>query len=263
MALHTSIVNVTPATARAWLKKNTLNRNLRDDTVSKYARDMKEGNWETTHQGIGFYDDGTLADGQHRLHAVVRADVPVKFVVTHGIPRHAGQVIDQNAPRMTHDAIRIGGGADWIDRDIVATVRVLLGGLGDDTKPRSVPEIVDYAARYEQNLQYAQALAMVKKRNLTSAPIVASYFCALEAGMPYETIKRFAEIMHKGEINGPYENAAIRLREYLITEGSSAWIGQARVLTSRKVQRAIELFAEGKPINKLYTPEALIYPIPQ
>jgi hypothetical protein len=263
MALHTSIVNVTPATARAWLKKNTLNRNLRDETVSKYARDMKEGNWETTHQGIGFYDDGTLADGQHRLHAVVRADVPVKFVVTHGIPRNAGQVIDQNAPRLTHDAIRIGGGPGWIDRDIVAMVRFILNGMGDDSKPRSVPEIVDYAARYEQNLQYAQALALVKKRNLTSSGIVASYFCALEAGVPYEIIKRFAEIMHKGEINGASENAAIRLREYLISEGGRAWIGQERVHTTKKVQRAIQLFAEGKPTAKLYTPETLVYPIPQ
>jgi hypothetical protein len=194
---------------------------------------------------------------------VVRADVSVKFVVTHGIPRHAGQVIDQNAPRMTHDAIRIGGGADWIDRDIVAMVRYILNGMGDDSKPRSVPEIVDYAARYEKNLQYAQALALVKKRNLTSAGIVACYFCALEAGVPYEIIKRFAEIMLKGEINGAQENAAIRLREYLITEGARAWVGQSRVGTSKKVQRAIQLFAEGKPTNKLYTPEVLIYPTPQ
>jgi hypothetical protein len=262
MALHTSIVNVTPATARAWLKKNTLNRNLRDETVAKYARDMKDGNWETTHQGIGFYDDGTLADGQHRLHAVVRADVPVKFVVTHGIPRNAGQVIDQNAPRMTHDAIRIGNGPGWVDRDIVAVVRFILGGMGEDNKPRSVPEIVDYAVRYEQNIQYAQALALVKKRNLTSSPIVACYFCALEAGVPYETIKRFGEIMMKGEINGPHENAAIRLREFLITEGGRAWMGKNRMLTPKKVQRAIELFAEGKPTNKLYMPEVLVYPIP-
>lgn len=263
MPLNTSIINVTPATARAWLKKNTINRNLRDEVVSKYATDMKNGNWETTHQGIGFYDDGSLADGQHRLHAVVRADVPVKFVVTHGIPRHAGQVIDQNAPRLTHDAIRIGGGPDWVDRDIVAMVRVLLNGLGLDSRTRSVPEIVDYAARYEQNLQYAQGVVAFKKRNLTSSGIVASYFCALEAGVPYETIKRFAEIMQKGEISGAHENAAIRLREYLINEGGSAWMGHERVLTARKVQRAIQLFAEGKPTAKLYTPEALVYPIPQ
>lgn len=262
MALHTSIVNVTPATARAWLKKNTLNRNLRDEMVAKYARDMKDGNWETTHQGIGFYDDGSLADGQHRLHAVVRADVPVKFVVTHGIPRHAGQVIDQNAPRMTHDAIRIGGGADWIDRDVVAVVRFILNNMGDDSKPRSVPEIVDYAVRYEKNLQYAQAQALVKKRNLTSSGIVASYFCALEAGVSFDVIKRFAEIMQKGEIAGPQENAAIRLREYLITEGGRAWLGQERVITTKKVQRAIQLFAEGKSIAKLYVPETLVYPIP-
>lgn len=262
MALSTSIVNVTPATARTWLKKNLLNRNLRDDTVAKYARDMKEGNWETTHQGIAFYDDGTLADGQHRLHAVVKADVPVKFVVTHGIPRHAGQVIDQNAPRLTHDAIRIGGGPDWIERDIVATVRFVLGKMGDDSKPRSVPEVVDYCVRYAENLRFANELTTVKKRNVTSAGIVSCYFCALQAGEPQEKVRRFSEIMYTGEIKGPYENPAIRLREFLISEGARAWVGGNRVQTAKKVQRAIQLFCEGKPINKLYMPETFVYPIP-
>ena len=79
MALHTSIVNVTPATARAWLKKNTLNRNLRDETVSKYARDMKEGNWETTHQGIGFYDDGTPASRAQKYDATMPELVRLRF----------------------------------------------------------------------------------------------------------------------------------------------------------------------------------------
>jgi hypothetical protein len=263
MALHTSIVNVTPATARTWLKKNTLNRNLRDETVAKYARDMKDGNWETTHQGIAFYDDGSLADGQHRLHAVVRADTPVKFVVTHGIPRHAGQVIDQNAPRLTHDAIRIGGGPEWIERNIVATVRFVLGRMGDDSTPRSVPEIVDYAERYADNLKKATLMAPAKKRNLTSAGIVASYFCALQAGEPEDKIKRFAVIMHSGEIEGPRENAAIRLREYLISEGGGAWMGNERVTTAKKIQRAIQLFCQDKPTAKLYTPETLVYPIPE
>ena len=262
MALHTSIVNVTPATARTWLKKNTLNRNLRDDTVAKYARDMKDGNWETTHQGIGFYEDGTLADGQHRLHAVVRADVPVKFVVTHGIPRHAGQVIDQNAPRLTHDAIRIGGGPDWVERNIVATVRFVLGDMGDDSRPRSVPEIVDFAERYAGTLRTVMTMVPKKKRNLTNAGIVACYFCALEAGEPEDKIKRFAEIMQKGEINGQHENAAIRLREYLIAEGGSAWVGNERVTTTKKIQRAIQLFCQGKSVAKLYTPETLVYPTP-
>ena len=262
MALHTSIVNVTPATARTWLKKNTLNRNLREETVAKYARDMKDGNWETTHQGIAFYDDGTLADGQHRLHAVVKADVPVKFVVTHGLPRHTGQVIDQNAPRLTHDAIRIGGGPDWVERNIVAVVRFVLGDMGDDSRPRSVPEIVDFAERYTESLRTAAAMAPAKKRNLTSAGIIACYFCAMEAGEPEEKIRRFAEIMHNGEIKGPYENAAIRLREYLISEGARAWVGNNRVLTAKKIQRAIQLFCEGKPINKLYMPEVLVYATP-
>jgi len=263
MALHISIINVTPATARTWLKKNSINRHLRDEIIAKYTRDIKDGRFETTHQGLAFYEDGTLADGQHRLHAVIRADIPVKFVITHGLPRHAGQIIDQNAPRLTHDAIRIGGGPDWIDRNIVAMVRFVLGRMGDNTLPRSVPQIVDYAVRYGDDLSSVMTMVPKKKRNLTNSGIVASYFCAIQAGEPREKIRRFAEIMYSGEITGNYENAAIRLREYLISTGGGAWMGSERVTTTKKVQRAIQLFCEGKPTSKLYTPEVLVYPIPE
>jgi len=65
-------MNVTPEMAQSWLDAaNTGNRTMTRRVVSKYADDMIAGRWIDTHQNaIAFYDDGSLADGQHRLGAV-------------------------------------------------------------------------------------------------------------------------------------------------------------------------------------------------
>lgn len=72
---------VTPALAKQWLEKNTNNRNVNFAKVKKMAKDMREGHWDTTHQGIAIATDGTLVDGQHRLMAVVESGVTVRMNV--------------------------------------------------------------------------------------------------------------------------------------------------------------------------------------
>lgn len=261
--MHTEIMTVSPALARSWLTKNNNNRNLREDIAHRYAKDMAEGRWVPSHQGIAFYDDGTLADGQHRLFAITLYNKAIRIPVTTNLPRAAAEMIDQHTPRMAHDAIRIAGGADWINKEIVALARVLLSKMGTNTHARSVVEINSFIRKYEDSLQFANSLAPQKRRNLTTATVLANYVCADLAGVPRDTLSRFGEIMIHGEIAGPHENAAIRLREYLLQTGSSAYVGIARSETAKKVQRAVSLFAEGKPIAKLVLPDYLTYPIPE
>ena len=261
--MQTNIVSVTPALARAWLEQNTNNRSLREDIAHRYARDMADGKWFPSHQGIAFYDDGTLADGQHRLFAITVYNKPVKLSVTVNVPKAAAEMIDQHTPRMAHDAIRIGGGADWVSRDIVALARVMLSKMGTNPHARSVHELDSYIKKYGDSLLFAHGLGSHRRRFLAHSKVLANYACADIAGVPRDTLIRFAEIMATGEIAGPQENAAIRLREYLLHVGSVAWVGNARIETSKKVQRAISLFAEGKPITKLVLPDHLTYPIPE
>jgi hypothetical protein len=260
---RTETMSITPALAQMWLNKNTNNRNMRIDVAHRYARDMAEGRWYLSHQGIAFYEDGTLADGQHRLHAVTIYNKPVTFVVTHGVPRAAGQMIDQHTPRMAHDAIRIAGGEVWINRDVVAVARIVMNHLGTDVHPKTVSELHSFIERYAEPLQFAGSLAPQHRRHLTTAPIRANYFCAEQGGESRDKLTRFADIMIHGEITGPSENAAIRLREYLLQAGGAAWQGAAKIETSRKIQRAIYLFCRGQSVTRLMMPEKLTYPIPQ
>ena len=83
MTITTEIVTLTPALAAEWLNSNTCNRPLSTLRASRYARDMKAGDWRFNGETISFTADGRLVDGQHRLTAVVESGVTIQQVVVH------------------------------------------------------------------------------------------------------------------------------------------------------------------------------------
>lgn len=104
---QSELVVITPAIATTWLSTTERNRSLSDTTVKTYAGDMTAGAWKITHQGIGFDVDGKLIDGQHRLSAIVRANIPVAMLVTRGLPKDAQDVIDAPRVRTVKDQLEL------------------------------------------------------------------------------------------------------------------------------------------------------------
>ena len=135
---------ITPDKAKSLLSRNTTNRNLSANLVAKYAKQMRSGEWSLTHQGIAVYDDGELADGQHRLNAVIASGCDVVMQVTYGLSHESGCDIDVHRARNLSDSIKIGGLSDWIDKDVIAIVRKVTKG-GDRMTTR---EIVAVGEKY-------------------------------------------------------------------------------------------------------------------
>lgn len=79
-------MDVDPGLAAHWLQNNFVNRPMSEDTVKSYARDMINGVWIPTHQGVAFNDLDHLIDGQHRLSAIVMSGCTVRMMVTFGLP---------------------------------------------------------------------------------------------------------------------------------------------------------------------------------
>jgi hypothetical protein len=103
------IVDVTPSMAEAWLSKNPNNRNLRHPVVNSYARDMLAGNWMLNGETLKFDQSGKLIDGQHRLTAIVVADVTVSMVVMRGVDAGVMDTVDVGAKRTYADALKLQG----------------------------------------------------------------------------------------------------------------------------------------------------------
>lgn len=103
------VITVTPALAKEWLDRNVHNRPIRKNKVVNYARDMRAGNWALNGEAVKFAVDGVLLDGQHRLHAVVAADVPVQMLVVSGLANDTQTTMDSGVKRTTGDALGLDG----------------------------------------------------------------------------------------------------------------------------------------------------------
>lgn len=126
MELEGKTVLITPEMAEEFLKHNTRNRNIRLPYVEELATYMRQGKWDVTHQGIGFYEDGTLFDGQHRLHAIIKAGVPVKMMVTYGIALAATHA-DTGLKRSEADLVKLMGNSEfqWVGAREIAITNIL------------------------------------------------------------------------------------------------------------------------------------------
>lgn len=98
---------VTPNKAKALLSKNfELQRKPREYIIERYASDMASGQWNEDVGGIIVISDtGKVIDGQHRLAAVVKSGVPVKFYVQTGVEENAYKVIDNGVSRKVTDVM--------------------------------------------------------------------------------------------------------------------------------------------------------------
>src|SRR5207249_3305120 len=79
--MRSRVQTITPARAAQWLEANTTNRPLSRAVVRSFAEAMRRGEWLVTHQGIAFDLNSALVDGQHRLAAIIEADLPVELTV--------------------------------------------------------------------------------------------------------------------------------------------------------------------------------------
>lgn len=106
---HIETVHVTPAIAAEMLTANTRNRHLRRNVVMAYAADMRDGHWMFNGEPVRFADDGSLIDGQHRLQAVIEADVTIPMVIIRGLPADTQETVDTGARRNFADMLTLRG----------------------------------------------------------------------------------------------------------------------------------------------------------
>jgi hypothetical protein len=253
--MKASIMAITPATARVWLESNTRNRNPSMRLVKKYATDMRDGNWSTTHQGIAFFENGELADGQHRLLAIIDSNCTVDMMVTTDIPAEVCKDIDMNRPRSAHDAIKITGEHNWIGNLEVAIARYLFSGNTLTTN-----QITDVCIHYKDSIQFTRLHMPIKKRGLNGAFVLAAITAAHATGLDEAKLARFCEVLTNGMAED-HEVAAIRLRDLLLSGISSVqgWAYKREIFL--KTQRAIAAFMRDERVARLQTPQAALYPV--
>lgn len=95
---------VTPDRAKELLATNEgKNRRRRETRVERYSADMTSGKWRITGETIRLNAKGELLNGQHRLAAVIKANMPVDMLFVSGIGEETMLVQDTGLPTSNDD----------------------------------------------------------------------------------------------------------------------------------------------------------------
>lgn len=103
------VLEITPELATDLLKGNVNNRGLSRTRVKTFAKQVTQGRWRKTGQGISISSSGRLLDGQTRLHAVVQSGQPATMVVAWNCDEDSFAVFDTGRARSATDVLKIAG----------------------------------------------------------------------------------------------------------------------------------------------------------
>lgn len=104
-----SIETITPEIAEELLAHNPKNRNFREKKIKQYVAQILENKWQLNGETIKICQDGTLLDGQHRLGAIIQAQIPIDIVVVRNLSRDVFSTIDIGSLRTAKDYLFIEG----------------------------------------------------------------------------------------------------------------------------------------------------------
>ena len=107
--VFSEIASLNPGLANVIEQRNPDNRSIRQTKVDQYASDMRSGRWAFNGEPIIISDDGLLNDGQHRVRALIDANICLPFLFVFGLPRETRLTLDQGSARSASDYLGMGG----------------------------------------------------------------------------------------------------------------------------------------------------------
>jgi hypothetical protein len=110
--ISSTIEHIDTSRAQGLLLANKENRRIDRAVVERYADAMRRGEWQLSHQGIAIDREGNLLDGQHRLNAIIKANLTVPMLVVTGVERRVFSVLDTGKRRSAADTLRLHGAVD-------------------------------------------------------------------------------------------------------------------------------------------------------
>lgn len=268
-----SYMEVTPDLATEWLDDPGRNRRLNDRRVNAYTDIMKRGDWMVNNDAVTFDEYGKLTNGQHRLSAVVRADVTVPMLVVNSVPGRAQLIMDQGLKRRPHEQVSLRQGWDVTPLHM-AIAKAMVMGMGGVAAMQRQAICVDiqqmdrfYTRHYrpiEWTVRQFHGHAVI--RGVTVAPVMAP---VVRASYTEDTEKlaRFCEVVTTGMADRPGDSPAVVLRNYLLAGREkllSSRSGKDRYTIYKKTEIALRAFMRGESIERLgqRNIEEELFPIP-
>jgi hypothetical protein len=245
--------NVTPSMADIWLETvNVKNRSISRAKVNVYAAEMADGTWRNTHQNcIAFYEDGTLADGQHRLAAVVKAGKSIEMFVATGLSRVDGAAIDQGRARKLRDALVIGGMVDstkYISAQ-VAILRMVRHAETADIRAMTATATAAKIKEMSEGIYFSTENTSAAKSGIGNSSVRGAIAVAFYQ-MPVCKLQRFCSVLVTGMPEGSEDMMIIRVRNWIM-EGRITSSPRDKLDAYRIVMHFIKTYNAGQDLKKV------------
>lgn len=263
--VRTMAVQLTPAVARRMIERNTHNRKISEKVIQKYEAEIRAGEWRLTPGGIGFNDRGELVDGQHRLHAIVRANQTTPMLITLGLPSSSQEKVDRQRRRTLFDALYLAGLATNRQEVEIATCltrRMVRSESGVVPSDSMVKQTLDC------HLEHIRiVVAAMKGERKTRGLCQASF---LSAAVLYHEIApdkclEFLEGVRTGAML-TQDHPAMRMRRFLLGETAMTSMprgGANQNFIFRRAVFAMQAHLEGRNISGLREAEDFNQPAPR
>lgn len=215
--MYTVQMKINHEIATEMLTHNTNNYRKKIDKtkVQEYADDMANGRWENNGETIVFRKDGTLADGQHRLMAIVESGATVEMLVVYDVDNDIW-FYDGGKNRTEKDhATAIG--LEGLDGTVYGmSTRLLSTGLSVKRNISKTKKI-EFVQHYEKQLREASQIISQGTYNLTKKRAIGvAVLLLFHYGYSIDTAKEFFKIVNSGQSESANQSAAIVFRNYLL-----------------------------------------------
>ena len=261
---HNVVMEVTPSKATNWLEGNTHNRPIRQSHVEHLAAEMKASRWRLTHQGIAFSAGGVLLDGQHRLWAIVLADVTVPMRVFFNEPAEAVEYVDGGLSRNAADRMNVGRRfAKDIGYKHLATLRCMVRGLNPQQR-LPYGEEAELLAKHLVAICFAlDSLTMTTRVRGVCTALTRSVVARAYYSVNRKSLTHFCKVLKGGLATGQADECIILLRDFLVASEK----GRNRLDVQRehygKTERALRAFLLGESLTRLYATHTELFPLPE
>lgn len=269
--MKAEVILITPEMAKEFLKKNVRNRKLSQKTVNKYADDMKKGRWTLNGETIQFNKKGELQNGQHRLNAIILANVSIMVLVVTDIEdERAFETIDQGLMRGAHTILQLRGVPN-ANRMVSISKKLLLWDQTEDKgnfsvsvrKSLSNGEIADYYEEHKEEIDLVYNIikdaTILRTSKSYSAVITALTLCfRYNPSEALSFIEKFKTGANLSE-NSPILLLRNKLTHVTTKDGGRRWEIEVMAL----IIKAFNDYAAGKTRRLLrWNIETEKFPIP-
>lgn len=192
--MFTDIQGLTPQFAQVILENNVENRKINATGLAARMRDIADGRWELTGQGLIVAKSGELNDGQHRVWAVLLTTTSIRIPIFYGVPRSSISCLDIGKVRTGADRFHFAGIKNYavISAMVGLTYRLEHGRAPTET------EKFDVYQQHDDLYQLSASMTYGLPRGTSKQVFGVAAFFVIQLGADAEKIREFYSQIKSG-----------------------------------------------------------------